>query len=76
MSVDWWSLVYETRVEAWKNVATILKIIWNELLGMLTGNDPVQVVLAVILIIGMTVASGRALLRIFWRLVRNNAFNA
>jgi hypothetical protein len=75
MNIDWWSLMREMRVEAWKNVGTILSGLLEQFWKMLTSGDPLQAILVVALFAVLIYTSGRAVLKLIGKLTRNGVLD-
>lgn len=73
MNIDWWSLIREARVEAWKNVASFLAVFLETIGKMLTSGDPYQVIPVIIFIIAIISSSAWAITRLVMRLARYGA---
>jgi hypothetical protein len=75
MNIDWLSLIHEARVEAWKNVGTIMHSFWDALLKMLTSGEPLQFILGIIIVVGIVISIVTGIKRIIFRLIRNAALD-
>ena len=73
MNIDWWSLIREARIEAWKNAASFLGVFLEALGKMLASGDPYQVIPAIIFIIAIISSSTWAIVRLVMRLTRYGA---
>lgn len=75
LNIDWWSLIRETRAQAWESMTSVLGSLLNEFWKILTSGHPVQTILVIALFTTLVYTSSKAILKLILRLTRNDAFN-
>lgn len=75
MDIDWWLLIREARLEAWKSVGAIFNKLWSRLIEMITSGETLQASLALLVLLSVAILSGRIIIKLLLRIIRYDTFS-